>query len=71
MTEILNQVLGPVGALVLALAVLVSGWKKMWVFGWQFKELEKEKNEWKHMALKGTAVAERVTSIVEKGINGA
>lgn len=66
MAEILNQILGPVGALVLALGILVSGWKRMWVFGWQYKDVENEKNEWKSIALKGAHVAERVVSVAEK-----
>lgn len=63
--EILRLLLGPLGTLVLALVIIFTGVRKVWVFGWQYKELHAEKNEWKDAALRGTHIAERVVTVHE------
>jgi hypothetical protein len=65
MDHLIQLLLGPAGTLVLALTILFGGWKKWWVFGWQYKDAVTEKNEWKEAALRGTALAEKVVSIKE------
>lgn len=60
-TQIVDLILGPLGTLVLALVIIVTGMKCKWVFGWQYKKLEADKDEWKQAALRGTYVAERAT----------
>lgn len=65
MTTLFSQILGPVGALVMALTILFGGWRKWWVFGWQYKDVVSEKNEWKKAALRGTKIAERVVTAHE------
>jgi len=64
MEEFLKVLLGPFGTLVLALLILYGGWKRWWVFGWHYNEVVKEKDEWKEVALRGTKVAEAITSVV-------
>lgn len=62
MDHLVESILGPGGALVLALFILFGGWRRWWVFGWLYKDLEQEKNEWKEAALRGTRIAERAVS---------
>jgi hypothetical protein len=66
MEQFLSLLLGPAGVTVLTLLLLFGGWKKWWVFGWYAKDKEAEAAEWKAIALRGTAVAERVAKIAEK-----
>lgn len=66
---ILQLLLGPAGTLVFALVVLVGGWRKWWVYGWRYRELSEEKNEWKRLALRGTKMAERVVNVAEKRLD--
>lgn len=70
MQQILTLLLGPAGVTVLLLLITFGGWKKWWVFGWQYKDMEAEKNEWKEAALRGTRVAERVVTAHEKSVRG-
>ena len=70
MDSVLTLLLGPAGVTVLVLLIIFGGWKKWWVFGWQYKDMEAEKNEWKEAALRGTRVAERVVTAHEKSIEG-
>lgn len=67
MKEVLDLLLGPGGALALALGAAIAGWKKMWVFGWQYRECIEEKEAWKRAALAGTDVAKALSEHVERG----
>lgn len=39
------------------LAALFLGFRKIWVWGWYSAQLERERDEWKAMALKGLQTA--------------
>jgi Mn2+/Fe2+ NRAMP family transporter len=65
--DIVNLLLGPAGTLVFALVVLFGGWKRWWVFGWAYRDVLKDRDEWKEAALRGTRVAERTIALHEKG----
>lgn len=50
--------------LVVLIFIIYSGYKKWWVFGWQYKEMvqaflemREEKNAWRETALKGKDIA--------------
>lgn len=60
---LLDTLLGPAGALVFAILVLYGGWRKWWVFGWQYREAISEKEEWKRAALEGTRVASKAVDL--------
>lgn len=66
MDHLLEQLLGPLGLTVFILFTLFAGWKGWWVWGRDYRRLEKEKDEWKDAALRGTKIAERVVSRVER-----
>lgn len=53
------------GVIVLLVLILYGGWKKWWVFGWQYRECVDEKNEWKFAALKSTHIAESAAVVGE------
>jgi hypothetical protein len=62
----LAEKLSGAGLATLLIMILVGGWRQYWVFGWQFKQLQDERDEWKRMALRGTDFAERAVSLVAK-----
>ena len=39
--------------------------KRKWVFGWQYNDVVKDRDEWKTAALRGTRIAERVVTLHE------
>jgi hypothetical protein len=41
--------------------VLYTGYKQVWVWGYQLKEAKQREADWKDMALRGTLIAERAT----------
>lgn len=53
------------GVIVLLIIIIYGGYKKWWVFGWQYKECVDEKNEWKEAALKSTHTAESAVAAGE------
>lgn len=69
MEEILQLILGPAGVTVLVLVLMFTGWKGLWVFGWQYKDMKQDRDEWKEAALRGTRVAERAIEVHEKVVN--
>lgn len=70
MEHVIDLLTGPGGALVFALVILWAGAKKYWVFGWVYKGVEEEKNEWKNVALRGTKIAEKVVHRAEEERDG-
>ena len=40
------------------LFIIISGYRKWWVWGWLYQSSEREKEEWKRLALQGTNLAE-------------
>ncbi len=51
------------GTLALLVVVLVGGWKQWWVFGWSFKDMKIERDEWRILALKGTSIAHQAVTM--------
>lgn len=68
------QKAGVIGVLVF---VLVGGARKVWVFGYQFEEMQADRDRWRDLALKvmgqvdrTAVVADRVTSLVAERAKG-
>ena len=59
MDEFLKLAQGP-SVILLLLLIIVGGYRGWWVFGWQYRELRKEMEAWKGLALKGTDIAEQL-----------
>jgi hypothetical protein len=53
---------GVTGLLVFA---LIGGFRKWWVFGWQYTETARERDEWKRLALGGTELSERAIQVAK------
>jgi hypothetical protein len=66
MNEVLKQILGPGGALVLALFILFGGFREWWVYGKEYRRVLDQSKKWEQLALRGTHIAERVVSVAEK-----
>jgi hypothetical protein len=49
--------LGVVGLLT---AIVIGGWRRWYVWSWQFNELLRDRDFWRTQALRGTALAEKV-----------
>lgn len=60
------QTIRDAGVTGLLIFALIGGFRKWWVFGWHYKEVEQEKNEWKQLALGGTQLAERSVSVAKE-----
>ena len=49
---------GVIGILVL---IIAGGARQWWVWGWHYRIVVKDRDEWKRMALRNTVLAERAT----------
>lgn len=49
----------------LLLAIIISGVRKDWVFGWTYHEMRGRAERFEDLALKTLGLAERMTAIVE------
>lgn len=45
------------------LAALFLGYRRIWVFGWYAADLEKQRDEWKQMAIGGLEAAAEVARV--------
>jgi hypothetical protein len=75
-TDILKYIssVGVVGILVVA---MYGGYKKWWVFGWNYREseertqkAEKERDDWRDLALHGTNLAEQTVDLFRRSRTG-
>jgi hypothetical protein len=54
---------GVTGLLIFA---LIGGFRQWWVFGWHHREVVKERDEWKSLALHGTHLSERSIEVAKR-----
>ena len=61
------------GVIGLLTVIIFGGYKKWWVFGWQYKESEErnkktetERDGWRDIALHGTNLAEQTVDLFKK-----
>lgn len=69
----LIRIITDTGLVGFMLIALFGGYKKWWVFGWSYKEsekraekLEKERDDWRDIALHGTALAEQTVDLFKR-----
>jgi hypothetical protein len=55
---------GVVGVLVF---IIVGGYRQWFVWQWQYREKAREAEEWKRLALSGTALAEKAIGVAKQG----
>jgi hypothetical protein len=53
------QLVRDAGVTGLLIFALIGGFRMWWVFGWHYRAVVKERDEWKALALGGTHLAER------------
>lgn len=47
------------------LAIIVAGYKRLWVWGWQYSEVQKDRDFWREAALHGKYMTERTVQLAE------
>lgn len=50
--------------------ILFGSWKQIWVWGFQLKAVERDRDFWRASALKGTGLAERLADLVAPKVDG-
>lgn len=62
-----------IGVLGLLIIVLYGGYKRLWVWGWLYREqearinkLERERDDWRDIALHGTTLAEATVDLFHR-----
>jgi hypothetical protein len=50
----------------LFIVMTVSGASGVWVWGWQYRAVEKQRDEWKDIALKGQISSERMLELLDR-----
>lgn len=58
---------GVVGLLVL---IVVGGWRRWYVWSWQYLDVIRQRDEWKDLAMRGTGLAEAATHAANKATDG-
>lgn len=48
------------GVLGLLIWAMVGGYREWWVWGWQYRQVVKDRDEWKALALKSTSLTTRL-----------
>ena len=66
--EDLYNLLNTGGALALLLIFLYGGWKSSpwWVYGREFRKLEREKEYWQELALRGLGTVEKAVDTIAR-----
>lgn len=68
----LDAALGPLGLLVfLLVGVVWGGIKQWWVFGWQYREATRDRDDWRHLALQGTSAADKAAEVAKSMLPGS
>lgn len=63
--ESIMSLLGKGGTTALLVMVLLGGFRRWWVFGWHYLEMQRDRDEWKALALRASMLADRVVSVAE------
>lgn len=62
----LDAALGPLGLLVfLLVGVVWGGIKQWWVFGWQYREATRDRDDWRSLAMQGTSAADKTADVAK------
>lgn len=66
---IFDQMLGPLGALVIALFIIYAGYRGWWVWGWYAKELKEENTRLQKQLTLVLGQAKHSTHLAEKNLD--
>jgi hypothetical protein len=62
----LLDILSQGGILGLLVLIIYGGYKRYWVWGWSYSDKVREADEWKRLALSGTALAEKAIGVAKR-----
>ena len=62
----LYELINKGGVVALLLIIVVAGIKRYWVPGWLYRQILKERDEWKQLALRGSSLATRIINEKER-----
>lgn len=54
------------GIVSMLILIVVGGMRRWYVWDWQYRELEKQRDEWKELARGGTRLADRAVGLAER-----
>jgi hypothetical protein len=54
------------GVIGLLMVILIGGARRWWVFGWSYRELSRERDLWRNIALRGTKAAEESATVAAR-----
>lgn len=60
--EALTTFLRDAGVIGVLVIIIVGGIKKLWVWGWQYREMEKDRDFWRDTALRALNISEAAVS---------
>jgi hypothetical protein len=52
----------------LLIVALVTGAREVWVFGWYYRQMRDDRDEWRDLARRGTGMAEKAVDVAQKKI---
>lgn len=58
--NLLLQSVNDLGIVGLLLVIIIGGLRGFWVWGWLYREEQRDKNEWKAIALQALGITEKV-----------
>lgn len=64
-SELLNALLGPVGLLVALIWIVLGSLREWWFTGAAYRRIEKERDEWKDIALRSMDTADKAVTYLE------
>ncbi len=64
----LYEIIRDGGMVAFLLVVLLGGSREWWVFGSHFREMRKDRDEWRRLALKGAGVSALATDVSSKAV---
>ena len=66
-TGALLDILTRGGLLAGTIIIILSGFKEVWVWGRQYREMRRERDTWREIALSTTNLAEKAVSALKSG----
>lgn len=69
--EEILRVINISGVLGLLVLIIVGGAKRIWVFGWQYRELYDDRERWRDTALKSVGVGQSAVDIAQTAAQAA
>ena len=63
--ENLPKLISDYGILGVFVFILAAGARRVWVWGWQYRQIEHERDVWRQVALEGTDIAKGALNLAK------